>query len=139
MTTEIQKIVLMADDDEEDCFLATEAFMETGEKAAFSCVGDGIQLMNYLSGLSRSGQGELPNLILLDLNMPRKDGREALVEIKSDPALKSIPIVILTTSSEKRDMEFSEKAGADSFLTKPGTFSEWIEMMKALASQWLSA
>jgi CheY-like chemotaxis protein len=138
MASEIQKSVLMADDDEEDCFLATEAFAESGTKAAFSCVEDGLKLMDYLSGRSRSGQGELPDLILLDLNMPRKDGREALREIKSNPSLQSIPVVILTTSSEKRDIEFSKKAGADSFITKPGTFSEWIEIMRSLATQWLS-
>jgi len=138
MLDEINKKILMADDDEEDCFLATEAFAESGTKAAFSCVQDGIKLMDYLSSCSDSRQSSLPDLILLDLNMPRKDGREALIEIKSNPALQSIPVVILTTSSEEKDMDFSKKAGADSFITKPGTFSEWIEMMKALSDQWLS-
>jgi CheY-like chemotaxis protein len=138
MTAKGQKNVLMADDDDEDCLLATEAFLETGEKAAFSCVEDGIKLMDYLSNRSSSKPGELPDLILLDLNMPRKDGREALLEIKSDPALKNIPIIILTTSEEKKDKEFSIKAGANSFITKPATFNEWIEMMRSLAVQWLS-
>jgi CheY-like chemotaxis protein len=138
MTTEMRKNVLMADDDEEDCLLATEAFLETGENAAFSCVGDGMKLMEYLFKHSRSKPIRLPDLILLDLNMPRKDGREALLEIKSDPALKSIPIVILTTSEEKKDKEFTMKAGANSFITKPATFDEWIEMMRSLAGQWLS-
>jgi|WetSurMetagenome_2_1015567.scaffolds.fasta_scaffold11824_2 CheY-like chemotaxis protein len=138
MLDKMQKSVLMADDDEEDCFLATEAFTECGAKAVFKCVDDGIKLMDYLSGCSRSGQEGLPDLILLDLNMPRKDGRQALKEIKSDPALQSIPVVILTTSSEKMDIEFSEKTGADFFITKPGTFSEWIEIMRSLVGQWLS-
>jgi CheY-like chemotaxis protein len=138
MLDEIQKNVLMADDDEEDCFLATEAFTESGTKAGFSCVQDGIKLMDYLSACADARQSRLPDLILLDLNMPRKDGREALLEIKSNPVLQSIPVVILTTSSEEKDMDFSKKAGADSFVTKPGTFSEWIEMMKSLAGQWLS-
>jgi CheY-like chemotaxis protein len=138
MIDDIQKRVLMADDDEEDRFLATEAFAETGSKAAFSCVEDGVELMDYLLGRSLSGQNALPNLILLDLNMPRKDGRQALKEIKSNPDFQSIPVIILTTSSEKRDMESSKKSGADYFITKPGTFSEWIEIMRSLADRWLS-
>ena len=132
-----QKTVLMADDDAEDCWLATEAFAESGAKAAFSCVLDGIELMNHLTELSRSNATELPSLILLDLNMPRKDGREAIIEIKAEPALKHIPIVILTTSKEEKDVAFSLKAGATAFITKPATFDEWVEIMKSLAGSWL--
>ncbi|MEJ2724549.1 MAG: response regulator [Deltaproteobacteria bacterium] len=128
----------MADDDEEDCFLAKEAFEASGAKATFSCVEDGIKLMDYLSKRSRSSPNGLPNLILLDLNMPLKDGREALLEIKSAPALQQIPIVILTTSEEEKDIAFSAKAGANSFITKPVTFHEWVEIMKSLAENWLS-
>ncbi len=132
-----RRIVLMADDDEEDCMLATEAFGASGSRAAFSCVTDGIELMDYLSHRSRGRQKELPALILLDLNMPRKDGREALMEIKSAPKLKRIPIVILTTSTEEKDKVFSIEAGAESFVTKPATFDEWIKIMKSLAKNWL--
>lgn len=137
MTTEIQKKVLMVDDDEEDCLLASEAFAESGADAAFVCIEDGIKLMDYLSERTRLEPDELPALILLDLNMPRKDGREALLEIRSDPALHTIPVVILTTSYEEKDIEFSMKAGADSFITKPVTFVEWVEKMKSLAKCWL--
>jgi CheY-like chemotaxis protein len=137
MTIENQRNVLMADDDDEDCLLATEAFAESGAKASFSCVEDGIMLMDYLSARSGSEPGSLPDLILLDLNMPRKDGREALLQIRSDPALQNIPIVILSTSEEPKDIEFSMKAGADSFITKPATFDEWVEKMKSLARCWL--
>ena len=132
-----QYAILMADDDEEDCLLAAEAFAESGARAAFSCVLDGIELMQHLSARSLSQTGELPNLILLDLNMPRKDGREALREIKADPALQHIPIVILTTSKEEKDIAFSMKAGAESFVTKPTTFEDWVEIMKSLAGSWL--
>jgi len=131
------KTVLMADDDVEDCWLATEAFAESGAKAAFHCVLDGIELMNYLSEHSRSEAKRLPDLILLDLNMPGKDGREALIEIKSEPALQHIPIVILTTSEQQEDADFTLKAGAESFITKPATFGEWVEMMKSLAERWI--
>ena len=129
--------VLMADDDAEDCILATEAFAESGARASFSCVLDGVELMRHLGERARSDTGTLPSLILLDLNMPRKDGREALVEIKAEPALQHIPIVILTTSKEQKDIAFSMKAGAKSFITKPATFEEWVEIMKSLAEEWL--
>jgi len=128
----------MADDDAEDCMLATEAFAKSGSNAAFACVVDGVELMDYLAERSRSGTSALPNLILLDLNMPRKDGRKALVEIQSEPALQHIPIVILTTSKEEKDVALTMKAGAKSFITKPETFDEWVEMMKSLAESWLS-
>ncbi len=133
-----QKTVLMADDDAEDCWLATEAFAETGAKAALSCVMDGAQLMSYLKEHSRSEANRLPDLILLDLNMPGKDGREAHIEIKSDPDLQHIPIVILTTSEEPEDADLTLKAGAELFITKPATFSEWVEMMKSLAEHWIN-
>ena len=127
----------MADDDAEDCMLATDAFGESGARATFSCVEDGMELMDYLSERFRSKINGLPDLILLDLNMPRKDGREALLEIKAEPAFRNIPIVILSTSKEDRDIAFSMKAGANSFLTKPATFDEWVEIMKSLAELWL--
>ena len=131
------KSVLMADDDAEDCMLASDALTASGAGAAFSCVLDGIELMEYLSKHARSEAKQLPDLILLDLNMPRKDGREALVEIKSEPALRHIPVVILTTSDEQRDADFTRKAGAESFITKPATFEEWVEIMESLAGSWL--
>lgn len=137
MPDNYHKTVLMADDDAEDCMLATEAFAESGAKAAFSCVLDGIELIDYLSEHSGSEAKRLPDLILLDLNMPRKDGRKALVEIKSKPALRRIPIVIFTSSEEKEDEDFTMKAGAESFITKPATFDEWVEVMKSLAKSWL--
>ncbi len=118
------KIVLMADDDAEDCMLATEAFTESGAQAGFSCVEDGMELFDYLSVHSDPESKSLPALILLDLNMPRKDGRAALVEIKSKPALRHIPIVNLTTSREQRDIDFTTEAGADMFITKPATFDK---------------
>ncbi len=132
-----QKTVLMADDDTEDCWLATEAFAESGAKAAFSCVLDGIELMNHLKEHSRSEAKRLPDLILLDLNMPRKNGWQALIEIKAESALQHIPIVILTSSQERADVDSTLKAGAKSFITKPATFDEWVEMMRSLADSWL--
>ncbi len=128
----------MADDDEEDCVLAMEAFRASGAEVFFSRVGDGVELMDYLWEHSRSDAKKLPDLILLDQNMPLKDGREALLEIRSNPTLREIPIVILTTSQEQSDMASSLAAGADSFITKPATFEEWVEIMKSLAERWIS-
>jgi CheY-like chemotaxis protein len=130
--------VLMADDDAEDCMVASEAFAVSGARAEFSCVLDGMALMNHLTEhLAGRGVQGLPSLILLDLNMPRKDGREALVEIKAESALQHIPVVILTTSEEEKDIAFCMKAGATAFITKPATFDEWVKMMKSLAEHWL--
>ena len=135
MATDDRKAVLMADDDAEDCLLATEAFADSGSNATFSCVQDGFELMEYLTCC---GDRRLPDLILLDLNMPRKDGRKALLEIKSEPALHHIPIIILTTSREEKDIAFTMQAGAESFITKPATFNEWVQIMKGLAESLLS-
>jgi CheY-like chemotaxis protein len=127
----------MADDDPEDCMLASNAFSETGAKAAFSCVEGGIELVEYLSEHSRSGAKRLPDLILIDMNMPRKDGLQVLIEIKSESVLQHIPVVILTSSQEQEDVDLTLKAGAESCITKPATFDEWVEMMKSLAEKWL--
>jgi CheY-like chemotaxis protein len=133
MATMNRPAVLMADDDAEDCHIADLALEASGTNASFSCIEDGEKLINYL----HSSPKELPAFILLDLNMPRKDGRQALIEIKSEPALKSIPIIVLTTSKEERDFAFSMKAGADCFITKPDTFDQWVKIMKILAESWL--
>jgi len=133
-------VVLMADDDDDDCLLARDAFEQSKARGAFYCVEDGVELLEYLSGSGKEGEEDrssLPALILLDLNMPRKDGRQALMEIKSIPTFKDIPIVVLTTSREEKDIAFSRDMGADSFITKPAAFDEWIEIMKSLADTWL--
>jgi CheY-like chemotaxis protein len=137
MTEEIKPVVLMADDDEDDCFLAKEAFFETGAEVDFSCVIDGVELMTYLLEHCRPEMRGFPRLILLDLNMPRKDGREALKEIKAEPALRDIPIVIFTTSREEKDIHFAKITGAELFITKPTAYEEWVNIMKSLIEQWL--
>jgi CheY-like chemotaxis protein len=134
----IRNLVLMADDDEDDCFLAKEAFGECGVEAAFSCVGDGVELMGYLFEQCRPEPKRLPNLILLDLNMPQKNGRQALLEIKATPLLRGIPVIIFTTSEEEKDISFTMSAGAELFMTKPASFDEWVNIMKTLAARWLS-
>jgi CheY-like chemotaxis protein len=131
--------ILMADDDEDDCMLAREALAETRLTNDLYFVRDGEELMDYLY---RRGQYAQPNalprpdLILLDLNMPKKDGREALTEIKSDPNLRQIPVVVLTTSKAQDDIYEIYDLGANSFITKPVTFSSLVEMMKTLGKYW---
>lgn len=133
-------LVLMADDDEDDCMLARDAFEESQAPGDFCCVQDATELLNYLLGSGKYGErarAPLPALIILDLNMPGKDGRQALREIKSIPALQNIPVVILTTTREDKDIAFSREMGANSIITKPAEFEKWVEMMKSLAQSWL--
>jgi CheY-like chemotaxis protein len=102
-------------------------------------VVDGEDLLDYLRRRGRyavPGHAPRPALILLDLNMPRKNGREALAEIKADPALRCIPIVILTTSQAERDIFGTYQFGANSFISKPVTFEGLVEVMKALGRYW---
>jgi CheY-like chemotaxis protein len=117
----------MADDDSDDCMLAKEALEKVTSNALLHFVGDGIQLMEYLLDTS-----SLPLVILLDLNMPRKDGRQALREIKSIRFLQHIPIVIFTTSNQEKDVMLSRDLGADYFITKPVLFQQWVDIMKML-------
>lgn len=125
-------VILMADDDEDDCYLVGAAFKEMGLPYELRFVHDGRELLDYLSGEGAFGDPEqypAPDLILLDLNMPRVDGREALAILKTDPRWRHIPIVILTTSREERDIELSRRAGASCFLSKPSLFEDLARMI----------
>jgi CheY-like chemotaxis protein len=140
MKTEGKMItILLADDDADDRKLTADAFAENRLANQLHCVEDGEELMDYLH---RRGNYEtlrnepLPGLILLDLNMPRKDGREALNEIKSDPDLRRIPIVVLTTSKAEEDIVRSYDLGVNSYVTKPVTFKSLVELVKVLGRYW---
>lgn len=131
--------ILMAEDDEDDCLLAREALVESRLANDLRFVKDGEELMDYLhrrGKYSRHSDAPRPGLILLDLNMPRKDGREALKEIKTDPNLRQIPVVVLTTSKAEEDIYRIYDLGANSFITKPVTFSSLVEVMKTLGKYW---
>ena len=126
-------IILMADDDQEDCMLARIAFEKAAIGGEMFFVGDGRELMEYLNNGGEyisEGKAPRPDLILLDLNMPRMDGRTALREIKSDLRLKGIPVIILTTSRQERDVKFCLDTGACDFKTKPVEISEWVDIIK---------
>jgi CheY-like chemotaxis protein len=131
--------ILMADDDEDDRILVKNAFEESRLSGEIHFVGDGEELLDYLNrrGKYAALQGApLPHLILLDLNMPRKDGREALKEIKADPALRAIPIVVLTTSRDEQDIQRSYQLGVNSFIVKPALFTALVEVIKTLRRYW---
>lgn len=139
MKSDEDLIVLMADDDQDDCALAKDALEESGSKGVLVCVEDGFELFDFLRGSGRYKRENhsLPALILLDLNMPGKDGRQVLTEMKAFPEFQNIPIVVLTTSREKKDKDYSLRMGAKSFITKPITFSDWVRVMKSFSDKWL--
>lgn len=132
--------ILIAEDDEDDRLWAQEAITESRVANAVRFVEDGEELMDYLycrAKYAAPGAAPQPALILLDLNMPRKDGREALKEIKGDPRLRHIPVVILTTSRAEEDVLRTYDLGANSFVIKPVTFEGLVQVMKSLAQYWL--
>lgn len=132
--------ILMADDDEDDRLLATEALAESRVSNELRCVEDGVELMDYLHRrgvYAPPASAPRPGLILLDLNMPRMDGREALREIKGDPSLRRIPVVVLTTSRADEDIARSYDLGANSYIPKPVTFDGLVEVVRALGRYWI--
>ncbi|MGA1130953.1 MAG: response regulator [Prochlorotrichaceae cyanobacterium] len=132
-------IILMADDDEDDRLLTRDALEENRILNDLYCVEDGEELMDYLyqrGDYSDPNSAPRPTLILLDLNMPRKDGREALEEIKNDPNLRSIPVVVLTTSQAEEDILKTYDLGVSSFITKPVDFQSMVQIMKTLGDYW---
>lgn len=131
-----QIVILMADDDEEDCMLTEDALKESYVTNPIFFVHDGEELLRYLRKEGEYKEALRPGLILLDLNMPRMSGREALSEIKSDSNLRDIPVVILTTSKDDIDIVNSYKLGANSYITKPITFQGLVETLGALKNYW---
>jgi CheY-like chemotaxis protein len=132
--------ILMADDDEDDCMLVREALAESRLQNHLNIVTDGEELMDYLHQRGAYANPQIaprPGLILLDLNMPRKDGREALQEIKADPQLRQIPVVVMTTSSSEDDINYIYGLGANSFIIKPVTFASLVEVMRTIEKYWL--
>ena len=131
---------LIAEDDPDDRLLIKEAFVESLVSNSVYFVEDGVELLDYLNcqgKFANPGDAPTPDLILLDLNMPRKDGREALAEIKNDPRLKYIPVVVLTTSKAEEDIMRSYDIGASSYITKPMTFEGLVVAIKGLGQYWV--
>ncbi|MBN2484018.1 MAG: response regulator [Candidatus Omnitrophica bacterium] len=132
--------ILIADDDDDDVMLVTKALKEYRFLNDLQRVRDGEELLDYLfhrGNYTDADKFPLPNLILLDLNMPRKDGREALKEIKDHHELRKIPVIILTTSKTDEDIVRSYDLGVNSFVTKPVEFKDFMEVIKNIGTYWL--
>lgn len=132
--------VLVAEDDADDCVLIREAFEENRFPGNLHFVNDGVEVMCYLfqrGKYKNQAMASLPGLIILDLNMPRKDGREVLFEMKADLDLSKIPVVVLTTSKMPEDVTLCNQLGAASCITKPTTFKALVQIVKDLEPYWL--
>lgn len=133
-------VILVAEDDEDHFLLIEEAFKRLGQVTELRLVKEGEELMDYLLHTGEYQDPKAaprPGLILLDLNMPKKSGREVLGEIKSHADLRRIPVVVLTTSWSQEDIAKSYELGANSFIRKPFGFNEWIDMARSLEHYWI--
>lgn len=133
-------VIVMADDDEDDRLLAKKAWSQSKLKNELHFVEDGVELLDYLhhrGAYAAPGSAPTPGLILLDLNMPRKDGRETLQEIRKDPRLRHIPVVVLTTSKAEEDVVRMYDLGVNSFITKPVTFDGLVNVVRTLGEYWI--
>ena len=132
--------ILMADDDPDDQMLVRDAFEAVRLRNELFFVNDGEELLEFLRHTGRYAGGThapRPGIVLLDLNMPRMDGREALARIKSDPELRTIPVIVLTTSKAEEDVLRSYSLGVNSFITKPVTFDGLVSVVSALGNYWV--
>lgn len=134
-------LILMADDDADDRLLANDALRDSAFQGDVRFVEDGEELVDYLHQRGKFDKAESsprPGLILLDLNMPRKNGKEVLREIKSDPILKQIPVVVFTTSRLDTDIAAVYQLGANSFVSKPSGYDDLVNIMRELKQYWFS-
>jgi two-component system, response regulator len=134
-------VLLIAEDDKDDRILIQEAFAENGFTIPLYFVKDGEELIDYLKRtgpFATNTPESFPDLIMLDLNLPKKDGREVLRELKSDPVLKLIPIIIFSTSNSHLDISNSYELGANCYITKPQTFKELMEAIRKIGAFWLN-
>lgn len=132
--------ILMADDDEDDRRSVAKAWKSSRAANPIHFVNDGEELMDYLhhrGQFADVAEWARPGVILLDLNMPKKDGREALREIKADPELRQIPIIVLTTSKAEEDIYRTYELGGSSFITKPVTFTSLVDLVQVLGKYWI--
>jgi len=133
--------ILVADDDADDRFLLQSAFQEEKITNSIFYFKDGVELIDYLTNREEIEEigFRLPGLILLDLNMPRKDGRQVLKELKNNPEFRFIPVLVFTTSEAEKDIEDSYQLGANSYLVKPSDYTKLTDMIKAIRDFWLGS
>lgn len=130
-------VILVADDDLDIHFIVKCALEEVGFRGMFQSVKDGLELLDYLCCRGKHKCAIIPDLIILDLNMPQMDGRSALREIKTDPALEQIPVAVLTTSRSQKDMDFCGRFSGCSYANKPASFEEWTRSIDTILRRHL--
>lgn len=130
--------ILLVEDNPGDARLAVEALKENKVRNNLHHVKDGVEAMDFLHRRGAYAGAPLPDLILLDLNMPRKDGREVLKEIKDDPRLRLVPVVVLTTSAAERDLVQTYDSHANAYVMKPIDLDRFIEVVQAIESFWFT-
>jgi len=135
MTTDAQ--VLLVDDNPADVDLTSEALGRSKQAVRLNAVSDGVRAISFLRRQGEYAEVPSPDLIVLDLNLPRKDGREVLLEVKSDPGLARIPVVVFTTSQASSDINRSYELGANCYLRKPGNLPEFMAQVQSMADFWL--
>lgn len=128
--------VLLVEDNPGDARLAVEALREGGAKVQLHLAQDGVEAMAFLKREAPHGEAPRPDLLLLDLNLPRKDGREVLAEVKNDPSLRRIPVVVLTTSQAEQDVMSCYELHANCFITKPVDLDQFINVVKTIEGFW---
>ena len=133
------KLILIAEDDADDRLMINEAFMENNMRAGIVFFENGAELLDYLSSSDEAAELTLPDLILLDLNMPKMDGRTVLSKLKINNLYKDIPVVILTTSRSRTEEEGVMEMGASGFFTKPSSFTELVSITALIADQWVKS
>ncbi len=139
MSTMEDIFILIAEDDADDRFLLQAAFEENGFSDRLQFVENGVEVLEYLAAISSpEKERSFPRFILLDLNMPKKDGREVLRELKQNPDLKKIPVIIFSTTNNEQEMRRCYELGANSYITKPNSFESLLKTVAALRSYWMS-
>lgn len=130
-------MILIAEDDADDRFLLQAAFDENSFNDILQFVENGVELLEHLNGCISAADIVLPDFILLDLNMPKKDGREVLREIKQVPEFRKIPIIIFSTTNNRQEITRCYELGANSYITKPNSFEQLIQVVKTIRHYWL--
>ena len=135
-----KRFILIAEDDADDRFLLQTAFEESGLTDPLEFVENGIELMDYLNRIlqSKSLDMNYPGFIMLDLNLPKKDGREVLKEIKQHPELRKIPVVIFTTATNENEIKRCYEAGANSYVVKPVSFETLVNVLREVRNYWFN-
>lgn len=144
MVQQQEVFILIAEDDADDRYLLQTAFEENGFKDQLRFVENGVEVLDYLKGQASKLDNKddedhplLPRFILLDLNMPKKDGREVLREIKQHPNLRKIPVIIFSTTNNEQEMRRCYELGANSYITKPNSFEQMLHIVADLRQYWM--